>query len=355
MKFVSRFESDLLRVLHAILGRVPVEQVLPIVLEATPTPDCLSRDAVMLVQDALAKGCVHWLARNGGWRNARFLRDGQAKDGRLWQRTAPQESALRFSRYTLAFLIWLTATRPGTGKAAWRIPSRKLTQADTFLLFLAYEALHGTEAGAGLRASPAVQGNVLCRLAFPQEFLRAPALTAADYLPWTTGPGGCILEVQQQLLAGIWVELETAKSRISDWETMQALGRAQDRALSPFFETLEQTRRYDLARFALVALTRLLPASAKARFWIGGLAEAGLRLADRQATYRAALAFVSQTDRFKRWEQQARVVGYVDEGYTAAQLWKQDWEHYRGDVLHARSQALLQELDPMHQPGGIAS
>jgi hypothetical protein len=355
MKSVSRFESDLLRVLHAILGRVPVEQVLPIVLGVAQKPECLSRNAVMLVQDALAKGCVQWLARNGGWRNARFLHDGQAKDGRLWQRTPPQELTLRFSRYALAFLIWLTAAQPGTGKSAWRMPGRKLTQADSLLLFLACEALHGTEASAGLRASPAVQGNALCRLAFPQEFVRAPALASADYLPWTTGLGGCILEVLQQPLARGWIELETAKSKIGDWETMQALGLAQERALSPFFDTLEQTRRCDLARFALDALTRLLPASAKARLWIGGLPDAGPRLADRQATYRAALAFVVQTDRFKRWEKEARGVGFVDYGYAAAQLWKQEWERYGGDVLHARSQALLRELDPMHSPGVISS
>jgi hypothetical protein len=355
MKLVSRFESNLLRLLHAILGRVPLEQVLPIVLSATTKPNCLSRHAVDLVQDTFAKGCVHWLARNGGWRNARFLRDGGAKDGRLWQRTPPQELGLRFSRYALTFLIWLTASRPGPGKASWRVPIRKLTESDALLLFLAYETLRGSEAGPGLRASAAVQENALCRLAYPQDFVQAPALDAANYLPWTTGLGGCILEVLQQLLARDWVGLEMAKSKISDWETMQALGRAQERALSPFLDALEQSSRYDLAHFALDALTRLLPSAAATRFWIGGLTQAGPRLADRQATYQAALALVRQTERFKRWEQQARGVGYVDDGYAAAQLWKQEWERYQGDVLHARSQALVQELDPMHLGGGDRS
>jgi hypothetical protein len=134
---------------------------------------------------------------------------------------------------------------------------------------------------------------------------------------------------------------------------MQALGRAQENVLSPLFDALEQTGRYDLARFAFDALTRLLPATAAARFWVGGLSHAGPRLADRQSTYSSALAFVRQTERFKRWEQQARGVGYLDDGYAASQLWKQDWERYQGDELHARSQALIRELDPMHSPGGI--
>ena len=95
---------------------------------------------------------LQWLARSGGWRNERFLRDRQASDGRLWQRTPPQELALKFSRHAPAFLIWLTATRPGTGKAAWRVPVQKLTEADALLVYLAYEMLRGTEAGAGLRS-----------------------------------------------------------------------------------------------------------------------------------------------------------------------------------------------------------
>ena len=353
MKSVSRFESHLLRLLHAILGRVPVEQILPIVLSATTKPRCLSRDAIRLIQDALAKGCVQWLARSGGWLNERFLHEGQAEDSRLWQRTPPQELALKFSRHAAAFLIWLTATRPGTGKAAWRVPVQKLTEADALLVYLAYEMLRGTEAGAGLRSSPAIIGNVLCRLTFPQDFIQTPAPTAADFLPWTIGLGGCILEILQQSLARDWVELETAKARVTDWETMQALGRAQESVLSPLFDAFEQAERFDLARFALEALTRLLPTTAAARFWIGGLSHAGPRLADRQATYRAALAFVTQTARFKRWEQRARGVGYLDDGYAASQLWKQDWERYQGDVLHARSQALVREMDPMHSPGGV--
>jgi hypothetical protein len=149
------------------------------------------------------------------------------------------------------------------------------------------------------------------------------------------------------------LELENAKSKISDWETMQAMGGVQERALSPLFEALEKTGRYDLARFALAALTRLLPASAAARFWIGGLSNAGPRLTDRQATYKAALSFVRQINRFKRWEQQARGVGYIDDGYAAAQLWKQDWERYQGDLLHARSEALVRDMDPIHSSEGV--
>src|SRR5262249_52923398 len=127
MRSVSRFEANLLRVLHCVLGRVPVEQALPIVLSATRLPRCLSRDAVALVQEALAKGCVQWLARNGGWRREKHLRGDLSAEGRLWERTPPNDLALRFSRHALAFLLWLTATRPGRGKFAWPAPVEELT------------------------------------------------------------------------------------------------------------------------------------------------------------------------------------------------------------------------------------
>lgn len=355
MKHVSRFEANLLRVLHCILGRIPVEQALPIVLHALPRPRCLSREAVALVQDALAKGCVQWLARNGGWRRERHLRGERAVDGRLWDRTPQTDLNLNFSRHSLAFLIWLTAARPGGAKSAWRASGDRLTMADRLLVFLAYKALRGTEAGAGLRALPAVHNHVPCRLAFPQDFVDGPALTVADFLPSTKGLGASFLEVLQHPLARGWVQLEAAKARITDWETMQALGHAQEQVLLPYLDALAQAARFDLARFVLEALVKLLPATAAPRFWVGGLVNAGPRLADRTGTHQAALAFVRQMERLKEWERQARGVGYLDAGYAASQLWKQDWERCQGDVLHARAQALTRQLDPLHSLGGAES
>src|SRR5262249_29787108 len=65
MKAVSRFEYNLLRILHFFLKRLPLEQVRGILVNKfdREQPRCLSRAAVELVQDALAKGCVELLAR----------------------------------------------------------------------------------------------------------------------------------------------------------------------------------------------------------------------------------------------------------------------------------------------------
>src|SRR5687768_8729293 len=101
MKSVSRFEANLLRLLHYFLQQAPVQQALPLLEAKVDRPKCLSRDAVELVQDALAKGCVLLLVRLGGWRRERFLRSEKPVEGRLWERTKPPELALSFSRNAL--------------------------------------------------------------------------------------------------------------------------------------------------------------------------------------------------------------------------------------------------------------
>src|SRR5438105_4783117 len=101
MQTVSRFEANLLGLLSYFLGREPAERGLPLAEERVPEPTCLSRTAVRLVQDALAKGCVHLLATRGGWRRERHLRGPKVVAGRLWQRTPPADLGLRFSRHAL--------------------------------------------------------------------------------------------------------------------------------------------------------------------------------------------------------------------------------------------------------------
>src|SRR5262245_35497101 len=120
---ITQFEADLLRVLHAILGRAPVAQALQIILNASTPPRCLSANSVTVVRDALAKGLVHWLAANGGWRRDRHLREARPVAERLWKRSPVSEMRLEFSRHSLGFLLWLTATRPGE----WPVSPEQLT------------------------------------------------------------------------------------------------------------------------------------------------------------------------------------------------------------------------------------
>jgi hypothetical protein len=366
MKAVSRFEFNLLRILHFFLGRVPLEQARPLVSNPVEKgrPKCLSKAAVELVQDALGKGTVELLARAGGWRPESFLRTGKAKEGRLWQRTPPRELGLPFSRHALDFLIWITAVKPSDQRTNWVPPENELTMGDLLLLYYAYAGLRDTDVGPALRARATFTRHGLCRLAYPDDFAQNTDNPDPDFAPWTTGLGACILEALQRPLTDRWLEIERGKCQILEWQQLRALGRAQEQVLTRFLDAVEAAERPDLARFLMRAAGEILTEDVTPRFWVGGLQTTGPRMADRQETNQAALALVRQFERFRRWERQARSVGFFDEGYGRCKLFLADWEGRRdrdrpadrerregdviyGDIIYRRAQAIVEALDPM--------
>jgi hypothetical protein len=347
MKAISRFETNLLRILHCFLQHAPIKQVLPLLLRPCERPPCLSRAAVELVQDALAKGCLLLLARGGGWRRERHLRGERIVVGRLWERTPPEELGLSFSRHTLEFLFTVTAANLEDQKPSWKFSGKKLTIGDLLLFYFAYEAVRGTKIASAFRSKPPFAQHGLCWLAFPDDFADNLGSDQPDLTPWTTGLGACVLEALQPTLIERWLDIENYKGRIGDWRRMRNLGQAQERALNALLEALDKAGRWDLARFLLHTAAGLLRPHATAQAWVGELNVTGLRLADRMEIYRAALVLLRQLDRLRQRNNQARSTGYFDEGYTAAQLWKADWEHGEGEALCARAQAIIRELEPL--------
>jgi hypothetical protein len=343
MKAVTRFEANLLRVLHAIFQRTPMTQVVPILLKPRPRPPCLSRDALELIGDALAKGCVEFLARHG-WMRDRFLRDGRAVEGRLWERTAPTELGLTFSGFALEFLIQLTA-----GKLGKSLPKpADLTIGDRLLYFLAFDALRRTERAKTLASewTPLHQDG-LCRLAFLEEVPEGPQRFRIEWNAWTTGLGAAILESLQDWLAARWFEVERKKQTFAHVARVRKLGATQTRVLGEFLDALETAGRRDLARCFLDAARRLLHDEPDARRWVGTLDLKSERLADRRVIYLDALAFLRQMDRLQSWQVQAGAVGYFDEGYHASQLWKVDWDRLEGDRWCRQASAIMREVEPL--------
>jgi hypothetical protein len=206
-----------------------------------------------------------------------------------------------------------------------------------------------------LQRQPLAQHG-LCWLAYPEDFHAAPAAGAGpQFACWTAGVGACILEALQPELAQRWIQVEGNKERIIDPRLMLGQGRAQERVLTAFLDEVYKLRRLDLARFLLQAEAKLLTAHAHSSMWISGLQTTGLRLADRAAVYQAALVLVRQMERFRDWTRWARSIGYLDEEYTAAQLWLADWEQYQGDTLVQRALAILRQVDPMRGAGAAPS
>lgn len=351
MRTVNRFESNLLKIVSGLVDRAPRTEILPLILRAMERPACLGRDAVELLQAALAKGCVRMLAA-GGWRRERFLRGERPVEGRLWQRTSPAELTLSFSRNTIDFLIWLTASGPAAARGFWRPADEKaLTLGDRFVLFLAFRALRGTDSAKVFARRKVFASHALCWLAFPNEFAGVQTGVPLDWSTWTAAGGACIVEALQHELADHWMRAERSKEEIALPEQMQSLGDVQRRVLGEWFSALEQSGRRDLCRFVLMAASRLLREQTSADAWLRRLDVRGLSMDRRAETYRAAFAFLESLAALRTWERQARNVGYFDDGYAASQLWKSDWERFQADAACAVAGDLLRRADPIRAAG----
>ncbi|HYT94891.1 MAG TPA: hypothetical protein VEL76_39605 [Gemmataceae bacterium] len=346
---VSRFEANLLDILRFFLRRMALERVQRRIIEECGRPKCLSRAAVRIAEDMLGKGCVSLLARAGGWRRERHLRYGHVVEGRLWERSPPGALGLTFSRHTLDFLIWITAEDLNDKKLRWWSPAgRELTVGDWLFLYYAYGALRHSAAIPGNSRPFAFAGHPLCRLAYPEDFQGlGEAAPDLDFAPWTNDLGAFILEALQRELAERWLKVERNKASVVQWQAMQALARSQAQALDPLFKAVETAGRLDLTRFLLEALQHLLPPEATADRWLEGLRERGPTMAERTKTARDALMLLRRLQTMRRWATEARGVAFFEENYAASQLWKTDWERWQGDVLHARAEAILRQVEPL--------
>jgi hypothetical protein len=347
---ISRFEASLLEILRSFLGRLPPERVSRRILDPCPQPSCLSRTAVELVEDTLAKGCADQLAHSGGWRHERYLRGGRVVEGRLWERTDPEALGLTFSRHTLDFLIWVTAGNLDDKKLGWwTTTGRKLTLGDQLLVYYAYGGLrqNAVLCHRDLGTKSLFSGNALCRLGYPADFAKAPADVEFSFEAWMCEAGSCILEAIQGDLVKRWVEVDQKKGDDPSWARMQDQGRAQGQVLGAFLDAIDAAGRRDLARFLLAVLAQRLTEGATAERWLGGLKERGPTMAMRTETGRAALVVLRQLGRLRQWAQEARGVAFFEENYAASQLYKADWENGQGETLHARAEAILREVEPL--------
>ena len=345
MTLVSRFESDLLRLLQALLGLAPIEGVTSTLIERRSRPACLGRPALALIGDTLGKGCVLRLARLGGWRRERHVRGDRVVAGRLWDRTPPEALALTFSARSLDLLLALACDVPGD-------PPRPATPGeptvgDRLFAFLAHESLRSGPFARAALARPELRSHGLARLAFPDDFAAASIDDPPDMAPWASSPGAEVVEALAPLLAARWVEIEQGKARIDDRARLAALARAQDSARDAFLGAVDAAGRRDLARPLLDAAAAVLPPGRGLKDWFDERLTDGLTLAERAAVRRSALSLLGAFDRLRAWDREARTVGYFDDGYAAAQLAKADWEARAGDELADRADALRRELDPL--------
>lgn len=347
MTVVRPFEADLLRLLHAIFGRGPLDRAVGVILAVRSRPACLSREAVELIEETLAKGCVLKLARRDNWKRERFLRGERVVEGRLWERNSPDSMGLDFSKNSLDFLIRLVAENVGGWSAKWGPSLGKLTLGDSVLLYFVYEVFRSTNVGESLRRMPFYRSHGLCRLAFPIDFAEISDEFAPDLARWLDPSRVWVLEALQGSLASAWIDSERQRREITDPARVVAIGRELERVADAYFVAIDAVGRRDLSRFSLRVASELLGLGRSLKSWTSSLDFNGVRLADRADATRAALAPLAILERLQAWERDAREVGYFDEGYAAAQLWKSDWERFGGEELRSTARDLLRAADPL--------
>ncbi len=346
---VSKFEFNLLRILRFMVGQFPTDQGIQLVRASIARPDCLSAESVHLVKDTLAKACVLFLVRQGGWRNDKFLREGQPASGRVWNRIPIDERSLEFSRPVLDFLMWATAEKVNDTKAVWDASPKALTSGDELFFWMAFDAIRtDPDLLTVLRRKDVFRQNALCWISFPGDMVDGDETAPPDFAALFEGQRAVLLECLQTHLTQRWLRSERMKGQIGDWRRMRIQGRAEHAALQDFLRAARTHNRVDLARFVLWTNALLLTTDMTPIFWTGGLQGGGPpRLADRLETQRSALAMPRQMETLAAWNQQAVSIGYFDEGYQASQMWKAEWEMADGNRVAARAQAAIEMLEPL--------
>lgn len=349
---VSKFEFNLLRILRFMVGHFPTDQGMQLVRAATARPECLSAGAVDLVKDTLAKACILFLVRQGGWRNDKYLRGGEPATGRVWDRIPLDERSLIFSQHVLEFLIWATAEKVNDTKVNWDASHQKLTPADELFFWMALDAIRtDPDLLATLRRKEAFRRNPLCWISFPGDMVESDDVVPPNFASLFEGQRSVFLECLQTHLEHRWIRSERMKGQIGDWKKMRQQGRAEYAALHGFLEAAEKANRTDLTRFVLRTNAALFSADMLPVFWTGGLQGSGPpRLADRLDTQRSALALPRQMETLERWQVRARSVGYFDSDYQATQMWKSEWEAINGDRIAERARTVVEMLEPLRGP-----
>lgn len=348
MKVVSTFEQSLLTIARTLTGQVPLDDSLFLFRREHPRPSCLSRAAVELLEDTLAKGVILRLA-SLGWQEGRTLREGSVVSGRLWERVPLEHRQLHFSGQTVELLMWMTAEnlqRPGL---PWRHDPQSLTLGDELLLLLAMMALEETQCVGPLLAQQAFREQPLIRLLYPDQFLERKYNSGGGFSPWLTERSSWVLEALQPLLVERWSRLERSKRDTSSRKLLLQLGHRQKDILTEFLDAIDAAGRRDLARFLLVMADRMLAPPQPEKVWFANLDVRGASLQIREEAYRSGLSVLESLARLADWQRQAVGIGYYDEGYAASQLWKSQWEVLRGDVACERAAALVRNFTSLRQ------
>jgi hypothetical protein len=328
---VARSEAELLELAHKLFN--PDQRYIPSLRQRPRNKlriDAIGPTAMGLLQQTLANGVASELLRRGGWQTRRTLVDGRPKRGRLWERH-PKLPVLRFGPVSFELLVWLRAEDVAEPKQALE-RSASTSLADELLLYFAAEQI--VKAGGSLQQD-AFLCSPLVQLGFPDALAGPKPLPTVDFRPFVRGDGAIVLEALQPELAARIVTVETRKHLMVALDKMVQLGAAQAQVFDALVRAVDalEPRRRDLASFVAEAARDLLARGPERRcpdhrWWVAALDQRA-RMADRQAAFAAAAAFLRMVGVLGQWLDEAGLVAHFDDDYEAAQLLLSSWQFLR--------------------------
>jgi hypothetical protein len=343
---VSLFESSLIRITRALVGRLSLAEALPLLVRRVPAPKCLSRDCVALVENTLAVGMTERLARLG-WQPQRTQRGYAIVAGRLWERCPREVRTLAFSGQTLQWLIWLTSDNFADPQASPKLKPARFTLGDRVLRLQAMLVLNHTLGVGTLLTQPGFRDHALIALLFPETRAEQRITGEIDFMPWVRDEGAWLTETIAPLLADRWVQIERAKRQSADPAFVRLLSTTQQQVLDAFLDEVTRTGRWDLARWLITAAAGVLREVPAHERYFARFQTDGMRMAERSMLYEQGLALFRGLERLQQHHRQARSIGFYDEAYQASQLWKSDWERLHGDAICNQAGELIRQNVPL--------
>lgn len=323
---VTAAEAALLRLARVSVGAEPSGAALRLLAAKVDPPAQLGPTAAGCLSEALAKGMVSALAKGGGW--------VQLGKQRLWERTAPPP--LHFTANVIETLRWLLSAPLLEREPAPLTVSSPWTPAEDAWLALFLHRLGGTGVEATLLRQKPVRQAPLVAL------MHAGALgfTAADQVPGLdVAASATFVEGLSSELARAWVHAERAKAQLDRPAAVSAVGQSQALVLDAFLSAISAAGRRDLATF-LVEAAQSRPALTLKQF------APSWPLRERQQAQRDAGSFLKALVTLRHWQDEHRVVRFIDDGYERAQALLQPWSVF-GDAGFRAAEAQLARLEAL--------
>ncbi len=324
---VTRAEANLLTLARVAVGVVPPIDAMRLLVTPVTPPQQLGPTAREVLSDTLARGSVQSLARNGAWLE------------RQWER-GPLPP-LHFGANTIRLFSWLLSTPLAEADVQPLVLPEPLTPAEDALLASLIDRLRGTGCEAAVcrqlevRRWPLTTLTHAALLARDVSLEEVPTFDLAVLAPW--------LEASRALLSRSWLCAERTKRDLVAVDAVARVGHAQGAVLTAFLSALDGAKRRDLATFLVDVGVQFFSKERTADELTRSMSsDAPLR--ERAFARRAAGSTWRALSTLRTWDQEHRVVRFIEDDYALAQKLVRDWERL-GERGFSQAEALVAALE----------